>query len=116
MLSKIIVVGLAATLGAVLRYAIVELISNRLGWKDFPVATILINVTGAFALGYFTGHLAATSLAFLVGSGVTGGYTTFSTYINETLHLQFKNGFKAGAYFIGTTLLGVFAAYLGMII
>ncbi|MHA8110505.1 fluoride efflux transporter FluC [Lactobacillaceae bacterium Melli_B4] len=116
MISKIIIVGLSATFGAVLRYAIVELISNKLGWQDFPFATILINITGAFALGYFTGHLSATSLAFLIGSGVTGGYTTFSTYINETVHLQFKNNLKAGIYFISTTVLGILAAYLGMII
>ncbi|MEJ6400027.1 fluoride efflux transporter FluC [Nicoliella lavandulae] len=114
MLTKIIIVGLAASLGAVFRYALIELIGNKWGWKDFPLATVVINVSGAFILGLLAGHLPTASLSYLIGSGVMGGYTTFSTYMNETVRLQFRSYSLSMLYFFGTSILGIAAALVGM--
>ncbi|UQS87204.1 CrcB family protein [Nicoliella spurrieriana] len=116
MITKIVLVGFAAAFGAVIRYGMIELIGNRMGWKEFPLATVVINVSGAFLLGLLTGHLADGSIAFLIGSGILGGYTTFSTFMNETVKLQIKHPQWAGIYFILTTLLGILAALIGMAI
>jgi CrcB protein len=72
--------------GAVLRYAVDGWFERRFT-TVFPVSTFSINVVGSFALGALTGaHVTATAL-FLVGTGLIGSFTTFSTWIFETERL-----------------------------
>lgn len=56
-----------------------------------PWGTILINVTGSFALGFLAGLVmrgqAPESLLLILGTGFLGGYTTFSTASLETIRL-----------------------------
>ncbi len=57
----------------------------------FPWGTMLINVTGSFALGFLAGLVmrghAHESLFLILGTGFLGGYTTFSTASLETIRL-----------------------------
>lgn len=104
-------------LGAGARYIVVEWVARW--WRGpVPVATLIINVSGAFALGVVTtalttpGGLAAR---LLIGAGFLGGYTTFSTLSFETLALARRGEsghawLNAGASLVG----GMIAAALGM--
>jgi CrcB protein len=75
-----------APLGAVLRY-LLTLAGKKMPW-NWPLTTLLINLTGAFMLGLATHYLASSStLMTFLGAGFLGGYTTFSTYNVELLTL-----------------------------
>lgn len=86
------VVGLAVagSLGAVLRYLVDRAVQAR-ARSEFPYGTLVINVTGSLILGFLTGaalhhHLAADWLTVL-GTGMIGAYTTFSTFSFDNFRL-----------------------------
>ena len=72
--------------GAYARFAVgTWVMARRPG--AFPAGTFAVNLTGAFALGLLTG-LAVTGDALLVlGTGLLGAYTTFSTWMVEAQRL-----------------------------
>lgn len=115
----ILILGVAGALGAVARYLVVEWVAPR--WaRRFPLATFLINVTGAFALGLLmtaggSGAHAPATARLLLGVGFLGGYTTFSTLSYETDAL-IRRGHTAHAWMhaAGTLVAGIAAATLGV--
>jgi fluoride exporter len=72
--------------GAVTRYRVDSAVSARLP-GDFPVGTLVVNLTGSFALGILVGASVADRVAFLLGTGFLGGYATFSTWLAESERL-----------------------------
>ena len=81
---------LAGASGALARFLIDALIKQR--WKSpFPLATVVINVTGSALLGVLAGvvlfHGQSSMWQTVVGTGFCGGYTTFSTASFETVRL-----------------------------
>ena len=104
-------------MGAGARYLMVEWVARW--WRGpVPVATLIINLTGAFALGVATTALATpTGLAarLLIGAGFLGGYTTFSTLSFETLALARRGEMGYAWLNMGASLVGgMVAAALGM--
>lgn len=87
-------VALCGALGAVARFRVDTVVSARFP-SDFPLGTLVVNVTGAFALGVLTGADVPHRAAFLVGTGFMGGYTTFSTWMVESERLG-ENGDVVG--------------------
>ena len=94
---------LGGGLGSVARFAGSGLVARHFG-ETFPWGTLVINVTGSFAIGFFatlTGTderwLAPVSFRQWFMVGVCGGYTTFSSFSLQTLDLA-RDGewFKAG--------------------
>jgi CrcB protein len=104
--------ALAGGLGAVLRY-LVDLGVARLAGRRFPWGILLVNLSGSFALGVVT--TALPDAAFLLGAGLLGGYTTFSTAMLDTVAL-WRDGERPASAFnaVGMLLLGVLAAGLGL--
>ncbi|MFJ4172966.1 fluoride efflux transporter FluC [Microbacterium sp. NPDC089696] len=105
---------LAGGVGAVLRYALDVAVGSLVG-RRFPWGILVVNLTGSFALG-----LVATALpdqAFLLGAGLLGGYTTFSTAMLDTVAL-WRDGERAASVFnaVGMLVLGLVAAGLGMLL
>ena len=82
-------VGVACfgALGAVARFRLDSAVSARLP-SDFPLGTLVVNLTGSFALGVLVGASVTDRIAFLLGTGFTGGYTTFSTWMVESERLD----------------------------
>ena len=77
-------VFLGAGVGGALRHAI-NLAALRLGWTDFPIGTLTVNVLGSFAMGALTALFAQRSdvpqeMRLLLTTGLLGGFTTFSTF------------------------------------
>lgn len=117
-LPLLLVLACAGALGAVARFLVVEHVARR--WQGhFPLATLLINVSGAFALGFLmtaSGMVVPlSSLRLPLGTGFLGGYTTFSTLSAET-HALARVGrpHHAWLHALGTLLLGAVAAGLGI--
>ncbi|HEX5333544.1 MAG TPA: CrcB family protein [Cellulomonas sp.] len=116
----LLLVALLGGLGAATRFIVDGLIRGR--WsRVFPLATVLINVSGSALLGLLAGALAYHSLSttvYLVAAvGFCGGYTTFSTAMVETVRLAQSGDYRrAVANALGTLLLAVAAAALGVLV
>lgn len=113
-------VGIGGSIGALLRYQISKWVGERLV-VSFPLATLFINVTGAFLLGWFTRSLGIwfpefKSVPMLVlGTGLCGAYTTFSTFSYELVMLLREGRFKAAIYYgLLSFTLGIAAAGVGL--
>lgn len=87
-------VALAGGIGAALRFIVDGMIRERSTGR-FPWATGIINVTGALALGVVTGLSIATAQHAIIGTGLLGGYTTFSTASFETARLAHDGRYRA---------------------
>ena len=105
-------IGLGGAAGALSRALIGRLLSG-----PFPLATLLVNVLGCFLLAAFTAALPTDSTVThaLLGSGFYGAFTTFSTFILETV-LLFRSGqpHRAAAYLFLTLFLCSLASWLGI--
>ena len=112
-------VALGGALGVSARYGLDRLIERR---SDalFPWSTFTINITGCLVIGVIVGALVDrhhTPAWLRVGlvMGVLGGYTTFSTYAQETFGLLDAHDFAVGiTYAGGSVVLGVLAVWIGM--
>jgi CrcB protein len=110
-------VAVVSGAGAVCRYVLDQLISHKHD-SVFPWGTFTINVVGSFILGLSTGlathHGLSTTTAAIIGSGFCAGFTTFSTWMWETLALaETGKYFEAGLSAAATLALGLTAAGLG---
>jgi CrcB protein len=81
-------VGLACAgaLGAVARFRLDAAVSRRMP-SDFPLGTLVVNLTGSLALGMLLGASVPHRVSFTLGTGFAGGYTTFSTWMVESERL-----------------------------
>jgi fluoride exporter len=73
-------------LGALGRFTVDGAVSARRP-SDFPFGTLAVNLSGGFALGLLVGLGVAGDARFLLGTGLLGGYTTFSTWMVEAQRL-----------------------------
>jgi fluoride exporter len=114
MIINFVLVGIGGGLGAFLRAWITEGI-KKIWYRDYPLATFLINVTGAFILGVLISFQAGNLWMLLFGTGLMGGYTTFSTFNYELITLM-KSGRKKTSllYELLSVLCGLAAAAVGM--
>jgi CrcB protein len=112
-------VAVGAAIGGAMRYLATVYVQGRAG-PGFPVATMLINITGSLLLGFLVAYLAETTavrpeLGLLLTSGVCGGYTTFSTFSYETFALMRDGEYqRAGLYIVlsvGLSLAAMFAGF-----
>ncbi|MDQ1104193.1 fluoride efflux transporter FluC [Nocardioides zeae] len=109
-------VAVAGGVGAAVRYGVDT--AARRAVPGYPLGTLVINVSGAFLLGLVTGLLVSdhlgTALATVLGAGLLGGYTTFSTASVEAVVLLEGRRWSAAALHAGgMLLLGVVAAGAG---
>ena len=104
--------ALAGGVGSVARY-LVDIGVSRLLGRRYPWGILVINLTGSFALGLVTAALPGA--LFLVGAGLLGGYTTFSTAMLDAVALRRDGARRAAAFHaFGMLALGVLAAALGL--
>ena len=115
----VLAVGLGGAFGAVSRYSLDRLIEHRVD-SAFPWATFVINVTGCFAVGFIIAaivdrHRAPQWLKVGLTIGFCGGYTTFSTFAQESLDLIEARDLAIAFASIGASvLLGVLAVLIGI--
>ena len=119
-LMLVVMVGLAGALGALSRYLLGRFVAEHIS-AQFPLGTLIINVSGAFVIGLLfalAGHKIISSAQQLVfATGYLGGFTTFSTMSWEGV--QLVRGGNTGAGFLylgGSLLLGLIAATAGMVL
>jgi CrcB protein len=111
-------VAIGGACGAVLRYVTDRAVQRRHD-TAFPWGTLTVNVAGSALLGLITGWALAggepSSLRTLVGVGVCGGLTTFSTFGYDTVRLLTERArLYAVANVVVTVLAGLGAAATGL--
>ncbi len=82
----ILLVTIAGALGAVARYLLAGFVQQRVD-NDFPLGTLAVNLSGAFLIGSVAGIDDLQTSATLVAAGFLGGFTTFSTWMIESIRL-----------------------------
>ncbi len=118
-LIDVVYVAVGAGVGGALRYVLGGVIAERWG-AALPWHTFAINVSGAFLLGILMSFgvekgYAPQQLTLLLGVGVLGGFTTFSTLSYESVMLV-QEGYpvQGMAYMFGSAVAGMAAATLGL--
>jgi CrcB protein len=111
-LPLVLGIGLFGAVGAIARFLLDGVVSARAG-SIFPWGTLVVNLTGAFALGFVTGKLSGDA-QLLVGTGLLGGYTTFSTWMFESHRLGEDGQLRGGVVnLLGSLIFGILAVWLG---
>ncbi|MEN8113088.1 MAG: CrcB family protein [Actinomycetota bacterium] len=102
----VVAVAVFGAVGALARYGVSGVVQRR--WRTaFPVGTLVVNLTGAFVAGILLGlavdGAAPDLVAIAAGTGFLGGYTTFSTWMVETV-LAAETGGRSGIRRAGANL------------
>lgn len=116
-------VALGGALGSVARFWISNLGDARWG-NNFPWGTLIANVSGSLLIGLLAGcsgpnggWFASDTARKLLMVGVCGGYTTFSSFSLQTLHLaQQGQWLRAGLNILGSVALCLIAVWVGHLI
>lgn len=113
-----VAVALAGGVGATLRLVVDGAVRSRVR-TTLPVGTLLINVAGSLLLGLITGLTLALWLPetwhVVLGGGLMGGFTTFSTASYETVRLaQDRRSLPALFNGLGMLVLSAGCAFLGL--
>ncbi|WP_372729789.1 CrcB family protein [Nocardioides sp.] len=96
-----LVVALGAAVGAPLRFLAGHWLDGR-----FPWGTLLVNVVGSFLLGLLSARSVDGDVMALLGTGVCGGFTTYSAFAVKAHEL----GARTGSTYAAATVLGALAA------
>jgi CrcB protein len=111
-LPLVLGIGVFGAVGAIARFLLDGTVSARAS-SSFPWGTLVVNLTGAFVLGFVTGKLSGDA-QLLVGTGLLGGYTTFSTWMFESHRLGEDGALSASVVnLLGSLVLGILAVWLG---
>jgi CrcB protein len=106
MLEPAHLVGTGGAIGAVLRYAVGQWLDH----ERFPLATFAVNVFGSLLLGLVVFLGAGETLAFFLGVGLCGSFTTYSSFSVETVRLWDEGDRLRAAVYAAGTLLACTAA------
>ncbi len=112
-------VAFGGAVGALSRFGLDALIERR-SESLFPWSTLVINVSGCLAVGFIIAalvdrHRAPQWLRMGLVIGFCGGYTTFSTFAQETLDLvEARDVATAVASVAANVLVGVVAVFVGV--
>lgn len=119
---RLLLVALGGTIGTAARLAVSLVIADAGG---FPISTLTVNVLGALLIGILAARsidrVAAVGvrgvsedMRVFVGTGVLGGFTTYSAFATGTIALWADAPLLAAAYAAISLVLGITAAALGL--
>lgn len=118
MLKGILFVGLGSFAGGSLRYLISKYVQGMLNF-DFPLGTFIVNIIGCLIIGFFYGafssdHIMNNNMRLMITTGFCGGFTTFSTFMNDNYgYLRDQNFFLLALYTSLSLFIGLIMLYLG---
>ena len=121
MIKILLLIGSGSFLGGISRYLTSRYIQENV-LSVFPFGTFTVNILGCFLIGVIyalserADFMSVETRMFLT-AGFCGGFTTFSTFSNESLALlRDGNILFVALYAGGSVILGILATYLGTLI
>jgi CrcB protein len=114
MIQQAVLVALGGAIGAVLRFSIGNIIES----SDFPLSTIIVNVSGSFILGMLAvmaiNNGYSEELMLFFGTGLLGAFTTMSTFSLETLTLVKNDNYTLALVYASISfVLCILFAFVG---
>ena len=114
MIQNILFVALGGAAGSVCRYLLSGMNTNTYPWGTFAV-----NILGSLLIGLLVGFVNKDSLSsemkLLLVTGFCGGFTTFSTFANESFGMMKAGDVLLSALYIGASVvIGVLAVWAGL--
>lgn len=118
--TDLALVATGGAAGAVARYLVGKVLGPTAD-AAFPWHTLLVNVTGAFILGFLVVAAARGGWPAwwrpLIAVGILGGYTTFSTFSLEAVELALTGRTSTAALYVaGSLLAGLVGAWAGIVL
>jgi fluoride exporter len=114
----ILAIGIGSCIGGIFRYLLSQFIQNKF-LSAFPFGTMSVNIIGCFLIGFIfglseRGNFTMEWRLFLV-TGFLGGFTTFSSFSNETVALL-RDGqiWHAFIYITCSVVIGLLATFTGI--
>lgn len=117
-MKLVLLIGAGGFIGSSLRYLVSLFVQSKV-LTTFPFGTFAVNILGCFLIGAVyalsdRGNLAAEWRLFLA-TGILGGFTTFSSFSNETVSLMRDAQYgSALLYVVSSVILGLLATFLGI--
>ncbi len=121
-MDRLLLIALGGAAGTLARYGLTVWAQQRLG-EGFPYGTLAVNLVGSFLLAVImqislSSDLISPTMRLALGTGVMGGFTTYSTFSYDSFRLVQDDAWPAAiTNVLGTvvgcllaTMLGVLAA------
>ena len=114
MVQNILLVALGGAVGSACRYLI-----STLNSTSYPWGTFAVNILGSLLIGLLVGFVnkgsLSTEMKLLLVTGFCGGFTTFSTFANESFGMMKAGDVLLSALYIGASVVaGVLAVWTGL--
>ncbi|HEY5465345.1 MAG TPA: fluoride efflux transporter CrcB [Hanamia sp.] len=114
----LLTIGLGSFIGGIARYLITLLIQNKF-ISTFPYGTLVVNITGCFLIGLVYGLSEKGNInvewRLFLATGILGGFTTFSSFSNETVSMLRDAQYLQAFSYIGfSVIIGLAATFGGI--
>ena len=114
MFKNILLVALGGAFGSVCRYLVARMIAT-----SFPWGTFTVNVIGSLLIGLLVGlttkGIVSPEMKLLLVTGFCGGFTTFSTFANESFALMKAGDMMMTALYVAASVIaGIVAVWIGI--
>ena len=114
MLRNILLVAIGGAIGSVCRYLL-----SGINVASWPWGTFAINILGSLFIGLLVGlvskGIVSPEIKLLLVTGFCGGFTTFSTFANESFSMmKAGDALQMALYLAASVVIGILAVWLGM--
>lgn len=114
----ILAIGIGSFIGGILRYLLAVFVQNKF-LTTFPLGTFTVNIIACFFIGVVFGLSERGNInsewRIFLATGILGGFSTFSSFSNETVSLL-RDGqlWYAFGYIAGSVIIGIAATFAGI--
>lgn len=117
-MKMIVAVGIGSCIGGIFRYLLSQLVQSKF-LSTFPFGTLTVNIIGCFLIGLAFGFSERSFFPvewrLFIVTGFLGGFTTFSSFSNETIALiRDGQNWYALSYVASSVIIGLIATFAGM--